>query len=203
MKEEVYENLNKPNKVILWVFIVILALFEVYALLNKNQFRYDSVVMLVLLIGVFFIRKKIMLHPLHFALFGIFLSLHNLGAFGAYGLEPLGMEFDFYVHSYFGLVSSLILYRTYSKVGYYRGWFMIVAILAVVLGFSAFHEIVEFLGAVTLGEGEGFLFIGVGDLDRFDTHKDMLNNFIGAVVGLSLYGIYLYMNDKTNKKKKR
>ncbi|HRZ40409.1 MAG TPA: hypothetical protein P5246_05320, partial [Candidatus Omnitrophota bacterium] len=46
----------------------------------------------------------------------------------------------------------------------------------------------EFAGAILLGEGEGVLFIGAGDLDEWDTQKDMLNNLIGAVLGLVFYG---------------
>ncbi len=41
-----------------------------------------------------------------------------------------------------------------------------------------------------LGEGEGVLFIGAGDLDEWDTQKDMLNNLIGALLGLVLFYIF-------------
>jgi len=53
-----------------------------------------------------------------------------------------------------------------------------------VLGLSALHELYEYFGALLLGEGEGVLFIGAGDLDQWDTQKDMLNNVIGALIGL-------------------
>jgi uncharacterized membrane protein YjdF len=94
----------------------------------------------------------------------------------------------------------------YSLVGPYKSkWFMIVAIVAVVLGFSAFHELFEYAGAVLLGEGEGVLFIGAGDLDEWDTQKDMRNNLFGALVGLALYGLWSLMYgkkiDKNIKKK--
>ena len=45
-----------------------------------------------------------------------------------------------------------------------------------ILGLSTFHEIFEYLGAVFLGQGEGFLFYGSGDADLFDTQKDFVNN---------------------------
>lgn len=130
------------------------------------------------------------MHPLHFFLFALFLVLHNLGTFGTYKMFFLGLEYDFYVHTYFGFVCTLILFRSYSKVGYYKGWFMIIAILAVVLGFSAFHELFEYAGAELLGEGEGVLFVGAGDIDEWDTQKDMRNNLFGGIIALAFYGIY-------------
>ena len=97
------------------------------------------------------------------------------------------MEYDFWVHTYFGLVSALILYRTYKLAGPYKGAFKYIAIIAIVLGFSAFHELFEYAGAVLLGEGEGVLFIGAGDIDEWDTQKDMRNNLLGAIIALILY----------------
>ena len=41
---------------------------------------------------------------------------------------------------------------------------------------------------MTLGEGGGVLFIGAGDVDEWDTQKDMRNNLFGAILGLLLYG---------------
>lgn len=61
-----------------------------------------------------------------------------------------------------------------------------VGLILVVLGFSAIHEIVEYVGAITLGEGEGLLRIGAGDWDEWDTQKDMVNNLLGAFVGLGI-----------------
>jgi uncharacterized membrane protein YjdF len=178
------------NRIVLWLFVLILIGFGVFATIKSNQFKFDSVIMLALLVGVYLIRNKIKLHPFHFFLFGVFLALHNLGVFGAYAFTPLGLEFDYYVHGFFGLIAAFMLYRAYRHAGPYKGWFMYVAIIAIVLGLSAFHELVEYIGAITLGEGEGLLFIGVGDLDRFDTQKDMLNNLIGGVIGLVVYWVY-------------
>ena len=56
-----------------------------------------------------------------------------------------------------------------------------------VLGMSAFHELFEYAGAEILGEGEGVLFMGAGDIDEWDTQKDMRNNVLGALIGLIIY----------------
>jgi uncharacterized membrane protein YjdF len=41
-----------------------------------------------------------------------------------------------------------------------------------------------------LGEGDGVLFIGTGDIDQWDAQKDMLNNMIGGAIGVSSWSIF-------------
>jgi uncharacterized membrane protein YjdF len=135
-------------------------------------------------IGVFLVRDRINLHPVHYALLGVFLFLHFGGVFGCYQSYPLGMEYDHWVHGWFGFVASLIVLRAYYFYGVYPPLLIAVATVALILGFSAFHELFEYAGAMAVGEGEGVLFIGAGDLDEWDTQKDMLNNLIGGVVGV-------------------
>ena len=60
-------------------------------------------------------------------------------------------------------------------------------------GFSAFHEIFEYAGAMAVGEGEGVLFVGAGDIDEWDTQKDMVNNVLGALIGLAGYYLFTYL----------
>jgi uncharacterized membrane protein YjdF len=191
------------NKIILVVMLLVLIAFEIYSLSVDSRYAIDGLILIGLLFIVYFLRDKIKLHPLHFALFGIFLILHNLGVFDTYTNYYLGVEYDFWVHSYFGFVSALMLYRTYSLVGPYdKKWFMYLAIIALVLGFSAFHELFEYAGALTLGEGEGVLFVGAGDIDEWDTQKDMRNNLFGAIVALFFYAIYYDVKGKRRKRNK-
>ena len=122
--------------------------------------------------------------------------MHNFGTFGTYSNSYFGLEYDLYVHGFFGVVSALMLYRTYNLVGPYKGYLKYLAIIALVLGFSAFHELFEYGGALTVGEGEGVLFVGAGDTDEWDTQKDMRNNLVGALIGLGLYLVYQSVNKK-------
>lgn len=192
------------NKAILWITTAVLVLLEIYSLTTASHYKWDFIFLMALLIGVYAIRERIALHPLHYGLLALFLILHNLGTFGTYSNYYLGIEYDFWVHTYFGVVSALMLYRTYKLKGPYHGWFVYVAIIAVVLGLSAFHELFEYAGAVTVGEGEGVLFVGAGDIDEWDTQKDMRNNLFGAIIALVLY----YLAEKAGfseppKKKRR
>lgn len=178
------------NKVILWTTTLILIGLEFYSLTTDSHYKWDFFFLVGLLWAVYFIGDKIKLHPLHFFLLGLFLVLHNLGTFGTYRMNYFGFEYDLYVHTYFGVVSAFMIYRTYNLVGPYKGWFKYVAIIAIVLGFSAFHELFEYFGALIVGEGEGVLFVGAGDVDEWDTQKDMRNNLIGSFIGLALYWSY-------------
>ena len=180
------------NKIIVWVTTMVLVGLEFYSITTDSHYKWDFIFLILLLWTLFFIRGKLKLHPFHFFLAGLFLVLHNLGTFGTYSNFYFGLEYDLYVHGFFGFVAALILYRTYNLVGPYKGWFMFIAIIAVVLGFSAFHELFEYAGALTVGKGEGVLFVGAGDLDEWDTQKDMFNNLIGGLIGLVLYGIKVF-----------
>jgi len=189
------------NKIIFWATSIILVIFEVYSFSTDSHYKWDFFFLMGFLFAVYVIKDKIKLHPFHFFLFASFLILHNLGTFDAYSYYPLGLEFDLYVHGFFGLVSSLILFRSYKLVGPYNGKFVYIAIIAVVLGFSAFHELFEYGGALLFGEGEGVLFIGAGDLDEWDTQKDMFNNLVGAIIGLLFYTGFEFLKRKNGVEK--
>ncbi len=184
MKKNTYDSLNKT---ILIITTLVLLALEFYSVTTNSHYKWDFFFLMFLLVGLFVLRKKIDLHPFHYSLASIFLLLHNLGTFDLYSNHYFGLEYDLYVHGFFGFVASLMLYRTYKLKGPYKNWFMYIAIIAVVLGFSAFHELFEYGGALAVGEGEGVLFIGAGDLDEWDTQKDMFNNLIGGLLGLMLY----------------
>jgi uncharacterized membrane protein YjdF len=183
---------EKANKAIVWVTTVILIAFEIYSLTTDSHYKWDFIFLMIMLWAVYGLRKKIKLHPFHFILLAVFLILHNLGTFDTYSMYFFGLEYDLYVHGFFGFVAALMLYRTYNLVGPYKGWFVYIAIIAVLLGFSAFHELFEYAGALIVGEGEGVLFVGAGDIDEWDTQKDMFNNMVGGIVALLLYKIQDY-----------
>jgi len=180
---------DKWTKIILIITTLILIGFEVHHISINSHYKWDFIFLILGLYALFFLRKKINLHPFHYFLVAGFLILHNFGneTFDFYSLYPLGIEYDFWLHGYFGFIASLILYRSLTRYKIKPRYFIVSVILVTILGLSAFHELVEFAGEVTLGKGGGIFFIGPGDLDEWDTQKDMLNNLIGAIIGLTLY----------------
>ncbi|MCK4519747.1 MAG: DUF2238 domain-containing protein [Candidatus Omnitrophica bacterium] len=176
------------NKYILILTTILFIFLEIHALSLNSHFKYDLIMTLILLVFVFVIRRGIHLHWFHYLLFTFFLTGHNLGMYQLYDKFPLGIEYDYWVHGYFGVVSTMVIFRaiTCRRVITDANTIIFLTII-MVLGISAIHELYEYAGAVLLGEGEGVLFIGAGDIDEWDTQKDMLNNLIGSIIGLIAY----------------
>ena len=176
---------------ILYVFLFLFAVLEVSALHLQSHYVYDIPMCTLLLFVIYLLRIKLKLLKFHFLLLAIFLLLHSLGLYDAYTFYPLGFEYDYWVHAYFGFVASLIIFRwlfLYLLNLQYQVIFLFTVFF--VMGASALHELYEYFGALILGEGEGVLFIGAGDLDQWDTQKDMLNNLLGVIIGT----IFVYFN---------
>jgi uncharacterized membrane protein YjdF len=179
------------KRIIVWGATLIFVLLEIYSLTTDSHYKNDFFFLLGGLWIVYHYGKKLRLHWSHFLLFGLFLIVHNLGTFGLYSNFYLGMEYDWYVHTFFGLSAGLILFRAFRLDEGVKGrWHLVWMVPALALGLSAMHEVfIEFAGALLLGKGEGMLYIGAGDVDTWDTHKDLFFNFLGAVLGLGVSGI--------------
>ncbi len=188
-------DFKRWNKLIFWFFIILLLGFEIYSITLKSTYVLDGLALIFLLVFVYSFETKLNLHPVHFFLFGIFLVFHNFGVFGCYFNECLGVkfvtfEFDTYVHFYFGVVSALILSRAYDHLaGFKSKKIKYFALITLVLGITAFHELLEYAGGVFLGDGAGFLKAGAGDLEMWDTQTDMRNNLFGALAVFAYYWI--------------
>jgi len=184
MKKELRSNL------VFWFFLIVLIGFEIYSFIIDSSYKWDGLFLIGLLIFVYKFKNKLFLKPLHLFLFGIFLVVHNLGVFGFYFNHYLGIEFDTYVHFYFGLVSTLILWNMYGHLVQKKDiWIKYAALLTIGLGLSAFHELLEYAGGVLFGEGWGFLLAGTGDMEMWDVQTDMRNNLFGGLVVLGYYWI--------------
>ncbi len=129
--------------------------------------------------------KKILLHPLHFGFFATALLLHNLGAFGCYNQYYLNLEFDFYVHFFFGFVGGLILRRAFRHNFNLTSWKLWIAVVIFILGVGAIHELIEYASSLLMGPEKGMLKYYQNDI--FDTQKDLLNNMLGALTALVSY----------------
>jgi len=180
---------DRAIKIILWSSILIFVLLEIYSFTTESHYKNDFFFLVALLWAVYHYRKELNLHPFHFFLFAGFLILHNLGTFGTYANFYFYLEYDWYVHFLFGLSAAMILFRGFGLNKKKVLLYMPFMILVLCLGFSAFHELFEFSGALLLGKGEGMLYIGAGDVDVWDTQKDMFFNMMGAIVGLGVYGV--------------
>jgi uncharacterized membrane protein YjdF len=153
---------------------------------GPSTYRFAFLFLAPLLWGMLWARHKLALHPGHYALLAVALLFHNLGAYGLYRKSWGGIEFDGYVHYFFGLAGGFAVARSLGYNFDLAGWKVWAGTILVILGIGGIHELIEFASTVALGPEKGMLKLGDGDV--FDTHKDLLNNLLGTVTALGFYG---------------
>jgi uncharacterized membrane protein YjdF len=142
------------------------------------KYRWSFVFLVPIVWVVIALRRRLALRPVVFALFAIALVLHDLGAFGWYQRKVAGLQYDWYVHTFFGFVGGLIVARTlHERVGLGGRVLAPLAVL-VVTGFGGLHEIMEAASTMVLGTDYGMLVTGADD--PFDTQEDLLCNVVGS-----------------------
>jgi uncharacterized membrane protein YjdF len=152
------------------------------------NYRIAPVFLIPLLWAVFFLRRRMHVHPFHYALFASALVLHNLGAFGFYQQSFFGLSFDIYVHFYFGLVGTLLVRRALSRSLPLHRWQVVAGAILLVMGLGAIHELFEY--ATWLIGGPKYSMLKPETSYFFDTSRDLLDNFLGALVALAGVGLY-------------
>lgn len=148
----------------------------------SSTYRYSFAFLVPILWLVYFFREHLQLLPWHFALFSAGLLLHDLGVFGWYRREFLGVEFDTYVHFYFGLAGALIIAHFLRRVHGMIGLAWWTTVLLFVLGIGAIHELIEWASTLWLGPERGMLKVNASD--PFDTQRDLFNNLLGSLLAL-------------------
>jgi uncharacterized membrane protein YjdF len=153
---------------------------------GPSTYRFAILFLAPMLWGMLAARRKLALHPGHFLILAVALVFHNLGAFGLYRTSWLGIEFDGYVHYFFGFAGGFAMARALGYNFDLTGWKLWVMTLLVILGVGAIHELIEFGSTIALGPEKGML--KSNDADFFDTQKDLLNNMLGTITALGFYG---------------
>lgn len=146
------------------------------------KYRYSFLFLVpIVWIGVA-LRRRLALRPVLFGLFALALVLHDLGAFGWYQRKVLGLQYDWYVHTFFGFVGGLIVARILQvRIGLGGRALAPLAVL-VVTGFGGIHEIIEAASTMALGTDYGMLVTGADN--PYDTQEDLLCNVVGSSVAV-------------------
>ncbi|MGV3771628.1 MAG: DUF2238 domain-containing protein [Verrucomicrobiales bacterium] len=160
---------------------------------GPNTYRFAILFLGPLLWAVYYYRDKLCLHPIHFAVFASAMVLHDLGAFGAYRKSFLGLEFDMYVHFYFGMAGALMVAPGLQCHFRLVGWKLWIGVILLVMGVGALHELMEYATTLVLGPEKGML--KANDPDKFDTQKDLLNNLSGTILALALNSLFSRKKD--------
>lgn len=149
---------------------------------SGSTYRFSFLFLSALMWFVYAVRRRVYFHAGHLALVASALLLHNLGVFGFYRREFWSIQFDTYVHFYFGFVGGFLL-RAVLAGGYgVRGWRIWLAVTLGILGFGAIHELVEWASTLALGPERGMLKDIAGD--PYDTQQDLMNNLLGTLLSL-------------------
>lgn len=179
---------------LLWVITAINPLYpEDWLIENLLVFVYSALLI--------FTYPRFKFSNFSYVLFSLFLSLHLIGAHYTYAETPLGFwlqpvfdfernHYDRIVHFSFGLLIAYpfreILLR---QVQVKRAWsyFMVVAMI---LAFSAFYELLEAIVAVLVSPELGSAYLGTQG-DEWDAQKDSFLAFIGSMIAMLLTWIYV------------
>ena len=141
-----------------------------------------------------------------YALFGLFLSLHLVGAHYTYSETPLGFwlqplfdfernHYDRIVHFSFGLLIAYP-FREFllRQVQVVRPWSYILAV-TVVMAFSSIYEVIDGVVAMLVSPELGSAYLGTQG-DEWDAQKDTFLAFSGAVISMLVTWLYARKTDR-------
>jgi putative membrane protein len=132
---------------------------------------------------------------LSYGLFGLFLSLHLVGAHYTYAETPLGFwlqeafdlsrnHYDRLVHFLFGLLIAYPFRELLTRAAGVKQEWSYLMVVVTVLGFSGFYEALEAMVAVLVSPELGAAYLGTQG-DEWDAQKDTALAFGGAVSAMT------------------
>src|SRR3954469_24908302 len=178
---------DRQFRAIAWTTTAVLVGVSLFLAKSGSTYRFAFLFLAPLLWLAYGLRHQLVLRPVHLALFASFLLLHDLGVFGFYRRHFLGLQFDVYVHFYFGFVAGFVAKRAFQIRCGWHGWWLTVAVGLFILGIGAVHELVECGTTILLGKEKGMLKLDPND--PYDTQKGLLNTLLGALLATAVSSI--------------
>src|SRR5688572_6172624 len=175
---------GQSERFVAWTASLAFVLVSLVSRAGVAKYRFSFLFLVPILWAVYALRRRLSIGPLHLGLFALALLLHDLGAFGAYSWSVIGLQFDWCVHFFFGLVGGLIVARALQAQLGARGFGLGLLVVLVITGIGGLHEIVEAASTRYLGKDLGMLYIGADN--PYDTQEDLLANVLGACTALAL-----------------
>jgi uncharacterized membrane protein YjdF len=172
------------ERLVAWTASLAFVLISLIPYAGVAKYRFSFLFLVPLVWLVYALRRRLSIAPLHFGLFAVALLLHDLGAFGAYSWSVVGLQFDWCVHFFFGLVGGLIVARALEAQLGARGLGLAILVVLVITGIGGLHEIIEAASTRYLGKDLGMLYIGADN--PYDTQEDLLANVLGACAALTV-----------------
>jgi len=178
---------SKNVKLVTGITIIFLLIVAVYNLFNPTAgvdidygLLFDGIWFTIIISFLYWKYESFNQNLLSYSLLLSLIVFHVIGVMFFFG-KSLGLiQFDMIIHTYGGFVLAVFFYRyinfkpkLYDNLKLRLAAFVILS----VLGLSALHEVMEFLGYGLLGEGTGLFMYGLGDFGAYnDAMIDLMSN---------------------------
>jgi putative membrane protein len=140
--------------------------------------------------------RRFRFSDISYGLFGVFLSLHLIGAHYTYSETPFGFwlqdafdlsrnHYDRIVHFAFGLLIACPFRELLLRAAGIRRSWSYPMVIVTVLGFSGFYEALEGIVAMIVSPELGSAYLGTQG-DEWDAQKDTGLAFAGAVIAMAI-----------------
>lgn len=179
--------------VVLWVITAI----EPY---NRRDWLLENLLVFIYAGLLIVTYRRFVFTNLSYMLFGLFISLHLIGAHYTYAEVPFGFwlqdtfnftrnHYDRIVHFSYGLLNAYPFRDIFMRAaGVRRRWSYFMPAIGV-LSFSGFYEFLEAAVAFIVSPELGDVYLGTqGDI--WDAEKDAFLAFIGAIIAMSILWLY-------------
>lgn len=192
----------RSNRPLQWLILWLIVLWVITAIEPFNRLDWLLENLLVFIYGALLVTtyRHFAFSNLSYMLFGLFISLHLVGAHYTYAEMPFGFwlqttfdltrnPYDRIVHFTYGLLAAYPFRDIFMRAAGVRpGWLYFMPVMAV-LAFSAFYEILEALVAAVVSPELGDAYLGTqGDI--WDAEKDTFMALTGAIVTMGIIWVY-------------
>jgi putative membrane protein len=171
----------------LWIWMAI-------APYSRFDWVLENLLIWAALIALISTYKLITFSNFSYALFGLFLALHTVGAHYSYNENIVDVwmklilhserdNYDRLVHFSFGLLLAYPLREAMSAWTQLSRRWLYVMTCVTILALGAFYELIEMWVATLVAPEIGTLFLGTQG-DQWDTHHDMALALYGAVIAM-------------------
>lgn len=177
---------------ILWLLLVwVLAAIEPF---NRRDWLLENLLVVSYAALLFLTYRRFSFTNVSYGLFGLFLTLHLVGAHYTYAEAPIGFwlqemfdtsrnHYDRIVHFTFGLLIAYPLRELLIRVVQVRiGWSYLLAVITII-AFSASYEIIEAIVAEIVSPELGSMWLGTQG-DEWDAQKDSALASVGAMLAM-------------------
>jgi putative membrane protein len=183
---------------ILW--LVVLWVITAIEPFNRRDWLLENLLVFVYSALLIVTYRRFAFSNLSYLLFGIFISLHLVGAHYTYSEMPFGFwlqdtfehsrnHYDRIVHFTYGLLIAYPFREILTRAAGVRpGWSYFLPVVGI-LAFSAFYEFIEAAVAVIVSPELGDAYLGTQG-DVWDAEKDTFLAFSGAIITMTIVWLY-------------